>query len=166
MQLFFVAQKKLCLTPYLRDCTSYNCGFWYTWKQWYLQQFFFSFFQNTDFQVFQSSSINDDDELFLWYRWPTKGVYSLISSRGCCQRSSALQISNLSRVGFEPVQNLSSGLVEWSCTVVIMTTPQCHSAKEILRCAPPSSHVCDFLKKTNNFIFKATCTFSYAQEYN
>ena len=49
----------ICLTPYLRNCTSYDCGFWYTCvKAWYLQQFFFPFFQNSDFQVFQSSSIN------------------------------------------------------------------------------------------------------------
>ena len=119
----------------------------------------FSFFQNTDFQVFQSSSINDDDELFCGMVDQRK-VFSLISSRDCCQRSSALQISNLSQRRFEPVQNLSSSLVEWSCAVVIMTTPRCHSAKEILRCAPPSSHVCGFLKKTYNFIFKTTCTFS------
>ena len=30
------------------------------------------------------------------------------------------------RAGFEPAQNLSSGLVEWSCAVVITTTPRCH----------------------------------------
>ena len=47
-------------TSYFRNCTSYNCGFWYTCvKWWYLQQFFVNFFQNSDFfQVFQSSSIN------------------------------------------------------------------------------------------------------------
>ena len=28
------------------------------------------------------------------------------------------------RAGFEPAQNLSSGLVEWSCAVVITTTPR------------------------------------------
>ena len=31
------------------------------------------------------------------------------------------------RAGFEPAQNLSLGLVEWSCAVVITTTPRCHS---------------------------------------
>ena len=30
------------------------------------------------------------------------------------------------RAGFEPAQNLSSGLVEWSCAVVITNTPRCH----------------------------------------
>ena len=31
--------------------------------------------------------------------------------------------------GFEPAQNLSSGLVEWSCAVVITTTPRRHKNK-------------------------------------
>ena len=50
--------------------------------------------------------------------------FSLISSWDHCQRSSPLQISDTPRAEFEPVQNLSSGLVEWSCAVVITTTPQ------------------------------------------
>ena len=44
----------------------------------------------------------DDDELFLWYGWPRN--------------------SDTLRAGFEPAQKLSSGLVEWSCAVVITTT--------------------------------------------
>ena len=37
--------KKFCITPYLWNCTSYDCGFWYTCVKWqYLQQFFFLFF--------------------------------------------------------------------------------------------------------------------------
>ena len=39
-------------------------------------------------------------------------VFSLISSRGLCQRSSPSRISDMPRVGFEPVQNLHSGFVE------------------------------------------------------
>ena len=38
-----------------------------------------------------------------------------------CQRSSPSPISDTPRAGFEPAQNLSSGLVEWSCAVVITT---------------------------------------------
>ena len=42
----------VCLTPYLRNHTSYDCGFWYTCvKWWYLQQVF-PFFQNSNFGVF------------------------------------------------------------------------------------------------------------------
>ena len=37
---------------------------------------------------------------------------SLISSGDRCQRSSPLQISDMLQAGFEPVQNLSSGLNE------------------------------------------------------
>ena len=53
-------------------------------------------------------------------------VFSLISSRDHCQWSSPSRISDTPRVGFEPAQSLSSGLVEWSCSVVITTTPRRH----------------------------------------
>ena len=70
--------KKKFLTAYLRNCTLYDYGFWYTHvKWWYLQQFFFHFFQHSDFS----------------------GFSNFISK---CQ-------------------------------------------KEILRCGPPSSRVCDFI---------------------
>ena len=51
-------------------------------------------------------------------------AFSPISSRDHCQRSSPLWISGTSQAGFQPAQNLSSGFVEWSCTVVVTTTPQ------------------------------------------
>ena len=51
---------------------------------------------------------------------------SLISSRDHCQRSSLSRISDTPRAVFEPVPNLSSGLVEWSCAVVITITPRRH----------------------------------------
>ena len=57
---------------------------------------------------------------FVWYGWPTKGVYS----RDQCQRSSPSRISDTPRARFEHTQNLSSGLVECSCAKVITTTPQ------------------------------------------
>ena len=50
-------------------------------------------------------------------------VFSLISNRDHCQRSSPSWISDMPQAGFEPVQNLSSGFVEWRCAVVITTTP-------------------------------------------
>ena len=53
-------------------------------------------------------------------------TFSLISSWDHCQRSSSWRISDTSQTGFETAQNLSSGLVEWSCAVVITTTPWRH----------------------------------------
>ena len=53
-------------------------------------------------------------------------AFSLIFSRDHCQRSSPSRISDTPRAGFEPAQNLSSGLVEWSCVAVITTTPRRH----------------------------------------
>ena len=61
---------------------------------------------------------DDDDELFLWYGWLTKGVSPYFQSGPL---SEILTIASL-QAGFEPAQNLSSGLVEWSCAVVITTT--------------------------------------------
>ena len=53
-------------------------------------------------------------------------TFSLVSNQNHCQRSSPTQISNTPQTGFEPVQNLSSGFIEWSCVVVITTTPRRH----------------------------------------
>ena len=66
-------------------------------------------------------------------------AFSLISSRDHCQRSSPSWISDMLRARFEPVQNLSSGFVEWSCAVVITTTPQ--------------HHFCNFTDNINDVIF-------------
>ena len=53
-------------------------------------------------------------------------AFSLISRRDHCQRSSPSRISDTRRVGFEPLQNVSSDFVERSCEVVITTTPRRH----------------------------------------
>ena len=53
-------------------------------------------------------------------------TFSLISSRGHCERSSASRISDTPRAGFKPAQNLSLSFFEWICTVVITTTPRYH----------------------------------------
>ena len=68
---------------------------------------------------------DDDDELFLWYGWPTKGVSPYFQPGPLAE---ILTIANLrhTQAGFEPVQNLSLGLVKWNCAVVITTTPWCH----------------------------------------
>ena len=58
-------------------------------------------------------------------------VFSLISSRDHCQRSSPSRISDMPWAGFEPVENLISGLVKWSCAVVITTTPQHHRKPKV-----------------------------------
>ena len=50
-----------------------------------------------------------------------------ISSRDHCQRSSLSRISDTPLAGFEPAQNMNSGLVEWSCAVVITITSRCHT---------------------------------------
>ena len=42
-------------------------------------------------------------------------AFSFISSCDHHQRSSPLPVSDMPRAGFEPAQNLSIGLVEWSC---------------------------------------------------
>ena len=61
---------------------------------------------------------DDDDELFLWYGCGK--AFSLISSRD--DLSDILTIMDLRQVASRAALNLSSGLVEWSCAVVITTT--------------------------------------------
>ena len=64
-----------------------------------------------------------DNELFLMYGWPTK-TFNLISSRH--KLSEILTIANFRHAASRiwGCENLSSGLVEWSCVVMINTTPQ------------------------------------------
>ena len=61
-------------------------------------------------------------------------TFSLISSWDHCQGSSPLWISDMPQAGFELVQNLSSSFVEWSCAVVITTTPPCQNIKLLELC--------------------------------
>ena len=79
------------------------------------------------FIIFNFDDDDDDDELFLWYvDW--RKACSLISSWDHCQRSSPPRITDMPQEGFEPVQNPSSGLIEWSCTIMITTTPWRHKS--------------------------------------
>ena len=67
---------------------------------------------------------DDDDELFCGMDNQQK-AFSLILSQDHCQRFSPLRISDTPMAGFQPAQSLSSGFVEWSCAVVLTTTPRC-----------------------------------------
>ena len=89
--------------------------------------------------------------------------FSLISSGYHCQRSSPLQISDTPRAGFEPAQNLSSGLVEWSCAVVITTTLRCHFSTFVSEEAYFTVHNIkhDFWKQSlESTRFLSWCTFA------
>ena len=54
---------------------------------------------------------DDDDDNCFCDMVDQRKAFSLISSRDHCQRSLPSRISDTPRVGFEPAQNLSSGLV-------------------------------------------------------
>ena len=54
---------------------------------------------------------DDDDDNCFCDMADQRKAFSLIFSRDHCQRSSPSRISDTPRVGFEPAQNLSSGLV-------------------------------------------------------
>ena len=79
----------------------------------YLKPFCISWHDNDD----------DDDELFLL---TDKRHLRLISSRYHCHRFSPSQFSDTYRAVFQPAQNRSSHVVEWSCAVVIITKPRRH----------------------------------------
>ena len=96
---------KKILTPYLRNCTSHDCGFWYTCvKWWYLQQFFFFFFHFLKiliFWVFQSSSINVKRKLlgvpiFFKCKWLFFRYYKMVW-RFCCFRNKKKRFRHLKR---------------------------------------------------------------------
>ena len=61
-------------------------------------------------------------------------AFSLIPSRDHCQRSSPSQISDTPGVGSEPAQNLSFGLVEWSCAVAITISLTCYCTSKLTTC--------------------------------
>ena len=56
-------------------------------------------------------------------------AFSYIPSRDHCQRPSPSQISDTQGAGFEPAQNLSSGLFEWRWAVVITTSSKIYSVR-------------------------------------
>ena len=60
---------------------------------------------------------------YFCYAVDQQKAFSLVSSRDYCQKSASLQISDMPRAGFESLQKLSLGLAEWSCAVMITTTP-------------------------------------------
>ena len=71
--------------------------------------------------------------LWVWLWWIvflaclTKGrCFALFPAGTNCQGSSPLQISDTLQAEFEPAENLSSGLVDWSCAVVMTATPRCN----------------------------------------
>ena len=57
--------------------------------------------------------------------WPTKDICPLFLD-GTIVRDSHYRKSPTRRGGFEPAQNLNLDFVEWSCVVVLTTTPRCH----------------------------------------
>ena len=75
--------------------------------------------------AYQILDDEDDDELFCGMIDQRK-AFSLISSWDNCQRSSPSRIFDMPRAGVEPAQNLSSGFIEWSCAIVMTTTPHHH----------------------------------------
>ena len=69
-------------------------------------------------------------------------IIIIISSREHCQRHSPSRISDTPQAGFETAQNLISGSAEWSCAVVITTTPFLH---HLFLPVSPSRHIfCPF----------------------
>ena len=62
----------------------------------------------------------NDDKLFLWYGWPTKGVLALFPTGNIVRDPHHREFPTRR----EQDPNPSSGLVEWSCAVLITTTPR------------------------------------------
>ena len=67
--------------------------------------------QHQTLKTLKKFKLLEDDELFCGMVDRRK-AFSLISSRDHCQRSLPSRTSDTAPTGFEPVQNLSSGVVE------------------------------------------------------
>ena len=58
-------KKYVSLTRYLRNCTPYDCNFWYSCvKWWYLQWFFSFFFKILIFQVFRGVKEDSSSSIY------------------------------------------------------------------------------------------------------
>ena len=57
----FLCPSVACI-PYLRNRTSSNHGFWYTCVKWYLQVFFFYFFEILIFRTFRGTKIAQNEK--------------------------------------------------------------------------------------------------------
>ena len=74
-----------------------------------------------------------------------RDMVTFISSRVHCQRSSPSRFSDKARAGFEPAKNLCPGLSEWTCAVVITTTPWRHIENLLVK-------IFDLKQKTNEIL--------------
>ena len=72
---------------------------------------------------------DDDDELFLWYCWPTKGVYALFPAGTIVTDSHHRKSPTRRKQGLNLRRIWSSDFVEGSCALVIKTTPRRHIIK-------------------------------------
>ena len=69
---------------------------------------------------------DDDNDEFFCGMFDRRKAFSLISSRGHCQRSLPCRISDTQGAGFKPPQNPTLGFADRSCAVVTTTTPLRH----------------------------------------
>ena len=127
-------QNSVCLTPYLRNHTSYDCGFWCRCVKWYLQHF--CFFKILIFWFFLSHSIFQklliiSSRFFFVHRCKIASVFLYIFLK-------KINIVNIKILAFfiGPLHQL------FNKQLFFKFIKKCQT--EILRCALPSSYVCDF----------------------
>ena len=78
-----------------------------------------------EYVLTRSTNLPNDDVNCFYGMVDRRKALSLISSRDHCQRFlTIMYLWHAAR--YEPAQNLSSGSVEWTCVVVIITTPRRH----------------------------------------
>ena len=88
-------------------------------------------FQYLGDMIGQSGGYEDDDELFLWYGWPTKGV-ALFPVGTIVRDPHHRESPTYRELAFD---ERSSGFDEWSCAVVIITARQLH------QCTATGTHI-------------------------
>ena len=149
MTKFFV-----CLTPYLRNRTSYDCDFWCTGVKWWYLQHIFSFFKILIFGFFTGLKGK---------KWPKITSFSLFCSisqncRSCGDFDNDIYrcfllffLFKCNMVNIKIICFLSAHFNSFFNNYLFFKFIKKYQ-KEILRCAPPS-HLCDFLKFDNSYSF-------------
>ena len=72
-------------------------------------------------QIHDDDDDHNDDELFLWYHWPTKGNSPYFQPGPYCQRFLPSHISDTLWTENWTCTEPEFSFLEWSCTVVLTT---------------------------------------------
>ena len=120
-QILFICRWSLKASAYISICVCYLGFSILTFKKICCIASTISQFFDCRDQIHDDDDDHNDDELFLWYRWPTKCNSSYFQPGPYCQRFFTIahlrHTMNRNWTCTEP----EFSFLEWSCTVVLAT---------------------------------------------